>query len=82
MALRKSLNTKGMQVMAEEQKKEPEGAENTEYNQKAARGSVFEGIYEQLPDISIRSLDRFILLCVVALVAVILFGVLKAQHVF
>lgn len=68
--------------MAEEQQKEPESAENTEQNQKTAQGSVFEGIYEQLPNISIRSLDRFILLCVIALVAVILFGVLKAHHVF
>ena len=68
--------------MAEEQQKEPEAAENTEQKQKPAQGSVFEGIYEQLPNISIRSLDRFILLCVIALVAVILFGVLKAHHVF
>ena len=68
--------------MAEEQQKEPEAAENTEQNQKPVQGSVFEGIYEQLPNISIRSLDRFILLCVIALVAVILFGVLKAHHVF
>ncbi len=44
--------------------------------------SVFEGIYDQLPDISVRSLDRFILLCVITLIAVIVFGVLKANNVF
>lgn len=72
--------------MAEEQKKEQE----TELNQakteeaeekKPSGGSAFEGIYERLPDISIRSLDRFILLCVIALVLVIVIGVLKANHV-
>lgn len=50
--------------------------------EKVSQGSIFEGIYERLPDISIRSLDCFILLCVIALVAVILIGVLKANHVF
>ncbi len=74
--------------MAEEQKKEQEletelnqaGTEETE-EQKPSGGSAFEGIYERLPDISIRSLDRFILLCVIALVLVIVIGVLKANHV-
>ena len=49
---------------------------------KQSRGSLFEGIYDQLPDISVRSVDRFIILCVIALVAVILIGVLKANHIF
>lgn len=75
--------------MAEEQKKEriqeaeteQSGTEKAE-KRKSSGGSAFEGIYDQLPDISVRSLDRFILLCVIALVAVIVFGVLKANHVF
>lgn len=41
---------------------------------------MFESIYDRLPDISIKSLDRFIVLCVVVLVTVILIGVLKAKH--
>ncbi len=45
-------------------------------------GSIFEGIYDRLPDISIRSVDRFIILCVIAFIVVILIGVLKANHVF
>ncbi len=49
---------------------------------KQSHGSLFEGIYDQLPDISVRSVDRFIILCVIALVAVILIGVLKANHIF
>ena len=53
-----------------------------EQDEKVSQVSMFEGIYERLPEISIRSLDRFILLCVIALVAVILIGVLKANHVF
>lgn len=48
---------------------------------KPSGGSAFEGIYDCLPNISIRSLDRFILLCVIALVLVIVIGVLKANHV-
>ena len=36
---------------------------------------MFESIYDRLPDISIKSLDRFIVLCVVVLVMVILVGV-------
>ena len=50
--------------------------------QKSSQGSVFQGIYDQLPDISVRSVDRFILVCVMALVAVIVVGVLRAHHVF
>jgi hypothetical protein len=53
-----------------------------ETGKRPSGGSAFEGIYDMLPDISIRSLDRFILLCVIALVLVIVFGVLKANHVF
>lgn len=49
---------------------------------KQSHGSLFEGTYDQLPDISVRSVDRFIILCVIALVAVILIGVLKANHIF
>ena len=53
-----------------------------EQEEKVSQGSIFEGIYDRLPDISVRSLDRFILLCVIALIAVILIGILKANHVF
>lgn len=53
-----------------------------EQEKKVSQGSIFEGIYDRLPDISVRSLDRFILLCVIALVAVVLIGILKANHVF
>lgn len=49
---------------------------------KQSGGSAFEGIYDKLPDISVRAVDRFIILCVAALIAVILLGVLKANHVF
>lgn len=55
--------------------------QDKEQEEKVSQGSIFEGIYERLPDISVRSLDRFILFCVIALVAVILIGVLKANHV-
>ncbi len=75
--------------MAEEQRRDQEleleeKQADTEKadKKKSSGGSAFEGIYDQLPDISIRSLDKFILLCVIALVAVIVFGVLKANHVF
>lgn len=68
--------------MADEQKNEPEITEDSKEERKSSQDSVFAGIYDQLPDISIRSLDRFILLCVIALVAVILVGILKANHVF
>lgn len=56
--------------------------EDKEQERKVSQGSIFEGIYDRLPDISVRSLDRFIWLCVIALAAVILIGVLKANHVF
>ena len=56
--------------------------QDKEQEEKVSQGSIFEGIYDRLPDISVRSLDRFILLCVIALVAVILIGILKANHVF
>lgn len=81
--------------MEEKQKNEPEtvqeAAEDTasetvqakeEQTDKQSGGSLFEGIYDRLPDISVRSVDRFIILCVVAFIAVILIGVLKANHVF
>lgn len=81
--------------MEENQKKEAEAIQEaaedmtpetvqTEKGQTAKQsgGSAFEGIYDRLPDISVRAVDRFIILCVVALIAVILLGVLKANHVF
>lgn len=73
--------------MTEGQKQELEQEverNDTEKDGKAKHSgdSVFEGIYDQLPDISVRSLDRFILLCVITLIAVIVFGVLKANNVF
>lgn len=74
--------------MAEEQKVSAgQRAEETSglaagQEEKPSQGSAFEGIYDRLPDISIRSLDRFIFLCVIALIAVILIGVLKANHIF
>lgn len=69
--------------MTEDQDTGREVAEkDKEQVEKVSQGSIFEGIYDRLPDISVRSLDRFILLCVIALVAVILIGVLKANHVF
>lgn len=81
--------------MEEKQKNEPEtvqeAAEDTasetvqakeEQTDKQSGGSLFEGIYDRLPDISVRSVDRFILLCVIAFIAVVLIGVLKANHVF
>lgn len=49
---------------------------------KQSGGSLFEGIYDRLPDISVKSVDRFIVLCVIAFIVVILIGVLKANHVF
>ena len=79
--------------MAEEQRRDVEmereaGQADTEKTEekteekKSSGGSAFEGIYDQLPNISIRSLDRFILLCVIGLIAVIVFGVLRANHIF
>ena len=69
--------------MTEDQDTGREVAEKEkEQDEKVSQGSIFEGIYDRLPDISVRSLDRFILLCVIALIAVILIGILKANHVF
>lgn len=81
--------------MEEKQKNEPETVQETaedtasetvqtkeEQTDKQSGGSLFEGIYDRLPDISVRSVDRFILLCVIAFIAVVLIGVLKANHVF
>lgn len=82
--------------MEEKQKSEPETVQQEpaedaapetvqteeEQKDKQSGGSIFEGIYDRLPDISVRSVDRFIILCVIALIAVILIGVLKANHVF
>lgn len=48
---------------------------------KPSPGAAFEGIYDRLPDISVKAVDRFILLCVIVLVAVVVIGVLKARHV-
>lgn len=49
---------------------------------KQSGGSMFEGIYDRLPDISVRAVDRFIIFCIAAFIAVILVGILKANHVF
>ncbi len=75
--------------MAEEQRRDVEmereaGQADTEKTEekKSSGCSAFEGIYDKLPNISIRSLERFILLCVIALIAVIVFGVLRANHIF
>lgn len=73
--------------MEEAQRNEPETEQETmqteeKQNAKSSGGSAFEGIYDRLPDISVKSVDRFIIICVIALVAVILVGVLKANHVF
>lgn len=73
--------------MADTQKSKPlqpeEGTEGEVQNQGAgaSSGSAFEGIYDRLPDISIKALDWFIAVCIVALVAVVLMGVLKARHI-
>lgn len=68
-----------------EEAKEPISMETTEptteQNKIPPQSSAFEGIYDRLPDISIRSLDRFILLCVIGLAAIILIGILKAKHI-
>lgn len=53
--------------------------EKTGEGEQKAAGSGLEGIYERL-DISVKAVDRFILVCVIALIAVILIGVLKARH--
>lgn len=55
--------------------------ENKEKGAAQSSGSVFESLYDRLPDISIRALDRFIILCIIALILVILIGVLKANHI-
>lgn len=62
--------------------KEDTVEENKEKDKRPSSGSAFEGIYERLPDISIRSVDRFIILCVIVLIVVVLAGVLKANHIF
>lgn len=64
------------------QRIEPKETPETSDEEKSSGGSVFEGIYDKLPDISVRSVDRFIILCVIAFIAVILIGVLKANHIF
>lgn len=55
--------------------------ENKEKDTVQSSGSVFESLYDRLPNISIRALDRFIILCIIALILVILIGVLKANHI-
>lgn len=54
---------------------------NKEKDTVQSSGSVFESLYDRLPNISIRALDRFIILCIIALILVILIGVLKANHI-
>ena len=85
------INAKGIVVMEDEQRDGLEITQETEQETvqleeeqktKSSGGSLFEGIYDQLPDISVKAVDRFILICAIALVAVILVGVLKANHIF
>ena len=88
------IKTKGIAVMEEgqrdgleikqesEKETEQETVQIEEQKTKSSGGSLFEGIYDQLPDISVKAVDRFILICAIALVAVILIGVLKANHIF
>ncbi len=57
-------------------------SQDAEGQEKTPSGSAFEGIYDRMPDISVKALDRFILACVIALAAVVLIGVLRANHVF
>lgn len=77
----------GMGKMTENQKDslqevpEENVEENKEKDTAQASGSVLESLYDRLPNISIRALDRFIILCVIALILVILIGVLKANHI-
>ena len=59
-----------------------EAGEDAPENEKPKTGSAFEGIYDRMPDISIRALDCFIGICVAALIAVVLIGILRANHVF
>lgn len=73
--------------MADIQKSKPlqpeEGTEEEAKSQETgpSSGSAFESIYDRLPDIPVRALDWFIAACIVALVAVVLMGVLKARHI-
>ena len=78
-----------MQNMDEKQKEplqemtQADGVKNeTTEAAKPSSGSVFEGVYERLPDISVRAVDRFIAICVTALILVVLFGIFKANHLF
>ncbi len=52
--------------------------EKTEETGKPA--AAFESIYQRLPDISLKSVDRFIIICVIALILVVLVGILKSRH--
>ncbi len=74
----------GLETTQEVKQETEQESMQTEEEQetKSSGGSLFEGIYDKLPDISVKAVDRFILICVIALVAVILVGVLKANHVF
>lgn len=67
--------------MDEEQKESLQEITQEDEEKKPSSGSVFEGIYERLPNISVRAVDRFIAICVIALIAVVLIGALKANHV-
>ena len=55
---------------------------DSEQESKPTRSSAFEGIYERLPDISERSVDRFIAVCAIAFIMVIVVGILKANKIF
>lgn len=82
-AMKDTTSTEAQARLAEDAQVQPtEAPKSGEQPAQQPRGSVFEGIYDQLPDISVRSVDRFIVICLIALAAVIVIGVLKANHVF
>lgn len=80
MAEEGKLNMTEIQKDSMEETKEA-AEEKEEKSKKPSSGSAFEGLYDKLPDISIRSLDKFIILCVIALILVILAGILEANHI-
>ena len=68
---------------------EPQGAEaeKTEAEAAPADGgranrNAFENFYEHFRNVPVKYLDRFIALCIFALVAVITVGILRAKGVF
>lgn len=63
----------------QESESQPGAQEDGEESAKPT--AAFEGIYDRLPDISVKSVDRFIIICVIALIAVVVIGILRARHV-